>query len=116
MELLPLQSLKKGGFMWSIVELEHHVSDGLVITAHWQLTAEGLGKTAQLIGSLTLPAKDPTDPSFIPFDELTEDVVIGWVKAQLGEEQVTELKASAESQLAALISPATVTGLPWSNA
>jgi hypothetical protein len=102
--------------MWNIVELEHHVSDGLVITAHWQLTAEGEGQTARLIGVVTLPPKDPTDPSFIPFDDLTEDVVIGWVKAQLGEEQVAELEASVESQLAALISPATVTGLPWGNA
>jgi hypothetical protein len=102
--------------MWNIVELEHHVSDGLVITAHWQLTAEGEGQTARLIGSLTLPPKEVTDPTFIPFEELTEEIVIGWVKAQLGEEQVAELEASVESQLGALISPATVTGLPWGNA
>jgi hypothetical protein len=102
--------------MWNIVELEHHVSDGLVITAHWQLTAEGKGQTARLIGSLTLPPKEVADPTFIPFKELTEEIVIGWVKAQLGEGQVAELEASVESQLAALINPATVTGLPWGNA
>jgi hypothetical protein len=102
--------------MWSIVQLEHHVSDGLVITAHWQATLERDGKQARVYGSVGLPAKDPSDPSFIPFDELTEDVVIAWVKEQLGEEQVSGIEASLASQLEALINPVTVTGLPWEGA
>jgi hypothetical protein len=102
--------------MWSIVELERHTSDGLVITAHWQTVKESEGKRARVYGSVGLPMKDPTDPSFIPFDELTEDVVIGWVKAQLGEEQVAALEANIAAQLDALLNPTTTTGLPWGDA
>jgi hypothetical protein len=102
--------------MWSIVQLEHKVQDGLVITAHWQLVETQDGQTARVYGSIGLPAKEPTDPTFIPFDELTEEVVIDWVKAQMGEERVAELEANIAAQLDALLNPTTTTGLPWGNA
>jgi hypothetical protein len=102
--------------MWSIVQLEHKVQDGLVILAHWQLVETQDGQTARVYGSIALPAKEPTDPTFIPFDELTEEVVIDWVKAHMGEEQVAELEASVAAQLDALLNPTTTTGLPWGNA
>ena len=99
--------------MWSIVELERHTSDGLVITAHWEAVKESEGKRARVYGSVGLPMKDPSDPTFVPFEELTEDVVIGWVKTQLGEEQVAEYEASLDAQLDALINPPILTGIPW---
>jgi hypothetical protein len=101
--------------MWSIVELEHQTADGLVIIAHWEASKEAGGKLAHIYGSVTLPAKDPSDPTFIPFDELTEEVVLNWVKAVLGEEQLAALEAVLDSQLQTLLNPPVVTGLPWGS-
>jgi hypothetical protein len=99
--------------MWSIVQLERHTSDGLVIAAHWQVVKESEGKQARVYGFIGLPMKDPSDPSFIPFDELTEEVVLSWVYAALGDEQVKTYEASLDAQLDALINPPILTGIPW---
>jgi hypothetical protein len=99
--------------MWNIVQLERHTSDGLVITAHWEAIKESEGKQARVYGSIGLPIKDPSDPSFIPFDELTEEVVLSWVHAALGDEQVEAYEANLDAQLAALINPPILTGMPW---
>jgi hypothetical protein len=99
--------------MWSIVQLERHTSDELVITAHWQAVKESDGKRARVYGSIGLPMKDPSDASFIPFDKLTENVVLSWVHAALGAEQVATYEASLDAQLDALINPPVLTGIPW---
>ena len=99
--------------IWQVVQLERHTSDGLVITAHWEAVKELDGKRARVYGSVGLPMKDFSDPSFIPFDELTEDVVLSWVHAVLGAEQVAEYEANLDAQLDALINPPILTGMPW---
>ena len=99
--------------MRSIVQLERHTTDGLVITAHWQAVKESDGKRARVYGSVGLPMKDPSDPSFIPFDELTEEVVLSWVYAALGAEQVAAYAANLHAQLDALINQPSLTGTPW---
>jgi hypothetical protein len=99
--------------MWSIVQLERHTTDGLVITAHWEAVKESDGKRARVYGSVGLPMKDASDPTFIPFDELTEDVVLSWVHATLGAEQVEAYEANLDAQLDALINPPVLTGIPW---
>jgi hypothetical protein len=99
--------------MWSIVELKRHTSDGLVITAHWEAVKESNGKRARVYGSIGLPMKDPSDLSFIPFDELTEEVVLSWVHAALGAEQVAAYEANLDAQLDALINPPILSGTPW---
>jgi len=102
-----------GGFMWSIIELERHAGTGMVIAAHWKLTAGEWPRAVQLSGVTTLPYKDYRDKSFIPFEELKEDIVIDWVKTQLGKEEVTILEATATRQLENLNNPEIVKGLPW---
>jgi len=102
-----------GGFMWSIVDLERRADSGMVIAAHWKLTAGEWPRTVHLQGAVMLPPKDPMNKSFIPFENLTEDVILNWVKAQLGKEQVLELETSVQRQLENLNNPDIVKGLPW---
>ncbi len=99
--------------MWSIVDLEHSVSEGRVTTAYWKITAGEWPINVHLSGVTILPPKGPMDKSFIPFEELTEDIILGWVKNQLGREKVTILEATANRQLENLNNPDIVKGLPW---
>ena len=101
--------------MFRIQQLERQVNDGLVITVHWDAIKSADGHTARVYGSYALPAKDPSDSSFIPFDQLTEDVVLGWLEAAMGEETVAQLEASLDSQLDSLINPVVDSGIPWST-
>lgn len=98
-----------------IQQLERQLDDGLVITVHWDAIKAGGGHMARVYGTLTLPEKDPSDPSFIPFDSLTEEVVLGWLQEAMGDETVAKLEAELEARLNELINPVVGTGLPWGN-
>jgi len=96
---------------WTIENLEHNVSDGSVITAHWRVTAQEGDYTATAYGSESFNP-DPTAEGFIPYDQLTEADVLAWVWAS---ESVN--KDILEERLAAQIekqkNPPVVSGTPW---
>lgn len=102
---------------WAIAQLERHVADGIVYTAHWTVNAtaesgaEG-SASAGAYGSIGLEAPAEGDTP-IPFEELTQEVVVGWVKDKLGEEQVASTEAALAAQIAEQLSPVKMSGVPW---
>jgi hypothetical protein len=68
--------------------------------------------------TLTLPDETGTygttsherGEDFTPYVDLTEDQVIGWVKATLDEPAI---EASLAAQIEAKKNPTTATGVPW---
>jgi hypothetical protein len=50
----------------------------------------------------------------IPFADLTEATVVGWVKEKLTAEKVTEIAAALQAQLDEQRQPTKAGGLPWS--
>jgi hypothetical protein len=96
-----------------IAQLDRTLPDSVVSTIHWQATQTEDTFTASAYGSLGVPAKDPSDPTFIPFDQLTEEQVKQWVLQTMGEEAVAALQANLDGQIEAQKSPVTATGLPW---
>jgi len=101
--------------IWSIANLERHTADGIVYTAHWTVnaTSEGTeGGTAGAYGSVGLEAPAEGD-AIIPYEELTEAVVVGWVKDKLGEDQVSSTEAALAAQIAEQLAPTKASGTPW---
>ena len=49
--------------------------------------------------------------TFVPYDQLTQEQVIGWVKESLGADTVTSLEAGLDVQIAAQKQVAL--GMPW---
>lgn len=105
-------------FTWNIAQLERHTADGIVYTAHWTVNASaesgtaGGGATAGAYGSIGLEAPAEGDTP-IPFEELTQEVVVGWVKDKLGEEQVASTEAALAAQIAEQLAPVKMSGVPW---
>lgn len=97
---------------WKIDQMERQTSDGLVTTVHWRVNAsETVGEkvySAGSYGSIGLTAGS----AMIPFADLTEEVVIEWVKDSLGEEQVTLIESGLAAQIAAQKAPVSVSGFP----
>ena len=87
-------------FTWAIANLERETSDGFVFTGHYTVSAADEAYSAGAYGSIGFERPD----SLIPFDDLTEDMVVGWVKEKLGDEKVTEIEAAL---------PSKVSGMPW---
>ena len=96
---------------WNIAQLERHLADGAVYTAHWTVSLEEEGESASAYGSVGFSDPDPAD--FTPYDELTKEQVVGWVKDALGEEQVTSVEESLENQIQEKLNPTDSPGIPW---
>lgn len=86
-----------------------------VVTAHYR--CEGTDGT--YVGSVynTAPfTQDPNKTDYVPFSELTEEMVIGWVKGYLGEEGVVAAENAIQIQIQNQINPPIITPpLPWAT-
>ena len=98
-------------FSWNIANLERYTADGLVFTVHYTVNAEDGTYSAGAYGSLGLEAPEPD--SMIPFDNLTKEIVVGWVKGKLGDEKVAKIEAALQAQLDEKHAPTKAAGLPW---
>ena len=99
-------------FNWHIAQLERNTSDGVVLTAHYTIDAKDEAYSAGAYGSVGLEQPDPED--IIPFDDLTEELVLEWVKDKLGgDEKVEEIEDALQAQLDEKHAPTKAAGLPW---
>ena len=100
-------------FTWNIAQLERETADGYVFTVHYTVNAvsEDQVYSAGAYGSLGL---ERPEGDLIPFSELTEEVVVGWLKEKFGEEKVAEIEAALQAQLDEQRTPSKAAGLPWS--
>jgi hypothetical protein len=96
-------------FTWHIANLERETADGFVMTAHYTVTAEDGTYSSGAYGSLGFERPD----NLIPFADLTEELVIGWVKDAFGAEKVTEIEAALQAQLDEQHHPSKASGTPW---
>lgn len=108
---------------WNVVQMneypEYEGYQDCVFQVHWTLTGtETVGEetyTGSVYGSVgvSLDAESP----FTPYNELTLDQVIGWVKDALGAEQVAAYEDNVEKQIADQQNPPVLTlPLPWASA
>jgi hypothetical protein len=98
-------------FTWKVAELERETVDGYVYTIHYTVNAADDTYSSGAYGSLGL---ERPEGELIPFGQLTEEVVIGWLKDKFGEEKVTEIEAALQAQLDEQRQPTKASGLPWS--
>jgi hypothetical protein len=99
-------------FAWNVANLERETSDGYVYTVHYTVSASDDVYSSGAYGSLGL---ERPEGDLIPFSELDEQTVVGWVKEQFGEEKVAEIEAALQAQLDEQRNPTKAAGLPWIN-
>lgn len=94
--------------------IETEGESDVVYNVHWVVTGvsdtldpEGKAYTSRSIGTQALNIEDITD--FIPFDQLTNEEVVAWTKAAMGEGKVTSIEDSIAAAIGLLITPVTVT-------
>ena len=100
-------------FTWTVNTLERTTADGIVFTVHYSVAAVDDTYSAGAYGSIGLDAPAEGD-TVIPYADLTEEVVVGWVKAKLGEEQVTQVQIALQNQIDEQRTPSKAAGTPWS--
>ena len=83
-------------FTWGINTLERETDDGYVFTAHYTVNANDDTYSAGAYGSTGFERPD----NLIPYNQLDEPTVIGWVKEALGgDEKVAEIEAALQLSL-----------------
>ena len=76
---------------------EHNGHEQVIYNVHWRVEKEDEEYSASSYGSQSLNTEDIQD--FIPFDEVTSEMVEGWVKDAMGEETVTSIEESLDQQI-----------------
>jgi hypothetical protein len=87
--------------------------DGLtnvVNVVHWQFTGATGSFANTVIGTVSL--NTPDTGSFVEYDDLTKEIVTGWVEGTLGEERVASISASVSTSIALQIAPVQGTMTP----
>ena len=92
----------------TINQLERTTADGVVTTAHWNASeVDGeSAHSASAYGSQSF-TRDADSPELIPFADLTEAVVVGWLTLDSG------LEANLLAQIAEQKAPTAASGVPW---
>lgn len=81
-----------------------------VVNVLWVVTGVDGPYTASIDGNTTFSSQQ--GPDFIPYDQLTEATVIGWIPA----EQIASAQACVQGQINSMITPPVspeITPLPW---
>ena len=94
---------------WTIANLERNVADGGVTVAHWRVTEVDGDYTASAYGTCSF-TPDPDADDFVAYNDLTEEVVMGWVHAEV-DQSATE--ASLTANIEAQKNPVSADGMPW---
>ncbi len=88
--------------------------ENVVYNVHWIVTGTSdkldsnlVPYSATNIGTQVVPLSE--GGAFIPFEDLTNEVVVGWTKEAMGEEQVTSIESSIASQIEDQMHPKSVT-------
>ena len=106
-------------YTWTATNLigypQYEGETDVITTVFYTVVADdGAGHTANISGIQQTPL-DPAVP-FIPYPDLTNDIVIGWVQDDLGENGVASIYANLDAQIEAQINPPLTPQsfpLPW---
>jgi hypothetical protein len=85
-----------------------------VVTANWVCSGTDGTNVADIGGFSSFTQQE--GPTFVPYADLTETLVLEWVTAELGENGVTSAESCVEGQINSIVTPPvspTSEPLPW---
>lgn len=96
-------------FAWQIDNMTRISADGFVVSVLYSVVATEGQFTASTFGTT---GYEQTAGSFIPYDQLTEDIVLQWVYESVGKQKIEDY---LQTQLDVKINPVVQNGLPWKS-
>jgi len=93
----------------SIVDVYPRQEDysNVVYNVHWRVTKEDGEYTSSTYGTQILSTSDIGN--FVPFDELTTEIIEGWVFTAMGDEEVAKTEAYLDFLIGLQKNPISVT-------
>ena len=95
---------------WEVNTLERELADGYVKKVIYRVKGiDGKEEKARATGEVELEKPK----TLVPYNKLTESIVLGWVKTKLGTDEVAVIEKSLEDEIELINTPVTQTGKPW---
>ena len=97
---------------WEVNTLQRELSDGYVNKVIYRVKGSDGTYETRATGEVELEKPE----TLIPYKDLTEEKVIGWVKAKLDAQEagtVAKIEAAIDANIAAQKTPVYGTGKPW---
>jgi len=97
-------------YNWTVTNL-YTIDEGTetdyVVTALYNVTGietvDGTEYTASLSNSAQFEVTEGS--TYIPYEDLTNEIVVGWIQSELGEDGVSNLEASVAGMINSEINP-----------
>lgn len=96
-------------FNWQILQMDRLTADGFVVTVYYRVTATEETYSASTYSTVSY-TQEPGE-IYIPYADLTEATVVGWVQTSIGKDVV---ESSLQSQIDLQKNPVQAAGVPWS--
>jgi hypothetical protein len=90
----------------TINQLERTTADDVVTTVHWNASVVDGDYSASAYGTQSF-TRDADSPTLVPFADLTEATVVGWLTLDEG------LEANLLAQIEEQKNPTSTTGVAW---
>ena len=102
-------------FTWVISQLDSIPSvdgmDKVISTIHYRAQKQEEGFIASTYGAISLEA--PHESSFTPYDEVTKEMVEGWIESSV---DIEAIEANLDAQIENFLNPPIVAyALPWQD-
>jgi hypothetical protein len=108
-------------YTWKVTGLKvQNVSENkenAVVQTYWEkIGTDENGNEGKFSGATPF-TPDPTDNSgpFVPFDQLTEENVLDWIKSIVVGDYERHVNEKIQEQIDLKINPVTEPSLPWAN-
>ena len=101
---------------WQIFDTKYQTANGLITKVVYGCTAQLENDIDRKVGEINLTG-DPSSPDFIAYENLTEEVLLQWVKASLGDTEVSTIETQVQDNVIARKTArenvVERNGLPW---
>jgi hypothetical protein len=96
-------------YQWNVVQTNYNTIDKFITTVHYTVNAVDGDYTANTYGTV---GYTQGEGSYVPYEDLTEAEVVGWVQDSLGKDTV---ETGLEAQIEAQKNPVQESGVPWAT-
>mgnify|MGYP001178387200 FL=1 len=94
---------------WEVNTLQRELADGYVNKVIYRV--KGTDGTYQTRATGEVDLEKPK--TLIPYKDLTQETVIGWVKAKLGTDSVKKIEKAIDAEINLQKTPTHGVGTPW---
>ena len=94
---------------WEVNTLQRELADGYVNKVIYRVKGTDGTYQTRVTGEVELEKPE----TLIPYKDLTQDTVIGWVKAKLGTESITQIEKAIDDNITLQKTPVHGVGTPW---